>query len=66
MGYNRLIAEMIARKITKKDVAFLIGKSVDTVSKKINGKSDFTLNEVMAIMEKFFKGESVDYIFTKK
>lgn len=64
--YKRLAAEMFVNGITKKDLAKLLNKSVDTINNKLNGVSDFTNNEVALIMNTYFKGETVEHIFLDK
>lgn len=64
--YKRLAAEMYVDGITKKDLAILLGKSKETISKKLNGVSDFTNNEVALIMNTYFKGDTVEHIFLDK
>lgn len=64
--YKRLIAEMYVNEISKKDIANLLHKSVDTINNKLNGVSDFTNNEVALIMNTYFKGDTVEHIFLDK
>lgn len=64
--YKRLAAEMLVDGITKKDLAILLGRSKETINKKLNGISDFTNNEVALIMNTYFKGDTVEHIFLDK
>lgn len=64
--YKRLIAEMYVNGIAKKDLAKLLGKSKETINKKLNGISDFTNKEVSIIMNTYFKEDTVEHIFLDK
>lgn len=66
MKYKKLAAEMLVNDITKKDLAELLGKSVETINRKIKGKSDFSTQEVVVIMKTYFKNKSANYIFDIK
>ena len=61
--HPNLRAEMARIGIKQKDVAKLLGVSELTVSKKMSGKSSFTIDEAFLIKEKFFPDLSLDYLF---
>lgn len=61
--HPNLRAEMARIGIKQKDVAKLLGVSELTVSKKMNGKSSFTIDEAFLIKETFFPNFTVDYLF---
>ena len=49
--YANLKAEMARRGITSTQLSKVIGVTIQTFSKKINGQSDFTLSEAYQIKE---------------
>lgn len=65
MPYN-LIAEIAKKKITKKEIAKAIGISQKTLFNKLNGKTDFTMSEMMKIRDTFFPGRSLEELFELK
>ena len=60
-----LKAEMVRHKVTGRDIAALLQVREATVSCKINEISDFTVNEAVAIKEKFFPHYQIEYLFAK-
>ena len=59
VGKNTLRGEMAKYKVTVSDLAGELGVSANTVSKKLNGKVDFTLSEIRKILAFFnAKGEN--------
>ena len=44
---------MVERQIPQKEVADLLGISLPTANKKINGKADFTLPEIKALCKNY-------------
>lgn len=63
--YKVLRDKMKEKKVTNKDIAEFLNKREATISDKINGKYPFTLDESLAIRNKFFKGESIETLFIK-
>lgn len=55
---------MMVNDITNEDLAELLGENVEDINNKINGQSDFSLKEVVLIMDTYFPTESTDYIFS--
>lgn len=66
MRYGNLLAEMARENITQNEIAILLGKTVSTTSKKINGKYPFTLDEAVEIKENLFKDKDISYLFEKQ
>lgn len=51
--YNSFKGFLAERGMTYKDIADLLGISVTAVGAKVNGKSDFSLSEALAIKKKY-------------
>lgn len=51
MNSNRLRARMIEAGYTQRSLAQAIGKSENTLSNKMSGKTPFTTDEVLAICD---------------
>lgn len=47
--YNNLRAEMTRRNVNAKEIANKLGKTEGTISSKITGKTDFTMDEARQI-----------------
>lgn len=67
---KNLIAESVKKGIQPRNVAKVIaeilGVSEKTARNKINGVTDWTLPEAVAINEKMFDGaQSIEYLFAK-
>ena len=62
--YPNLRAEMSRIGIKQADIAELLGIREVTVSKKMNGKSTFDIDEAFLIKETFFSNLSLDYLFS--
>ena len=60
-----LRAEMILNKITATQLANKLNISKSTLSKKMNGKSDFALCEIQAISDLLGFEETAKIFFTK-
>lgn len=58
--YPVLVGELAKREIKKQRVADAIGITLKTFNKKLQGQTCFTLPEVFAIRNTFFKEMSVD------
>lgn len=61
--YPNLRAEMSRIGIKQADIAELLGIREVTVSKKMNGKSNFGIDEAFLIKKTFFPNLSLDYLF---
>lgn len=60
---SNLVAEMARYKITRYQIADVLGLSYGTVSQKINGSYEFTVGEAKKIQEEFFPELSIEYLF---
>ncbi len=58
-----LETEMVKRGVFKRDIIKLLGIEASTLSYKINGKRDFTLDEALIIWKKWFNDIPVDELF---
>lgn len=63
--YANLKAEMARRSITSLKMAKVIDVTIQTFSKKLNGKSDFTLSEAYAIKEFMSLDMPIEELFKK-
>ena len=52
--YNRLIAEMKAKGVSRSDLQKLLQIHSNSVSNKLTHKTSFTIDEAMKIQEQFF------------
>lgn len=66
--YN-LEAELLRSKINKSELAAMIGISTGAMSSKVTGKTEFNLEEMLAIQERIecFTGQkfTLDYLFKR-
>lgn len=53
------------KKVTLVDMADLLGVRYQTISDKIEGKSDFKFGEALLIQEKFFPEYEIKFLFSK-
>ncbi len=58
-----LETEMMKRRIFKRDITELLNIEASTLSNKINGKREFTLDEALMIWEKWFSDIPIDELF---
>lgn len=61
MAHLKFKAWLVENGIKQKDVADLLGISVENLNAKVNGKQNFTLAQVKTICEKY--GISADLFF---
>jgi putative transcriptional regulator len=61
--YRELLGEMVKKSITKKQLAKNIGVSEKTLFNKLNGKTDFTWNEVKKIRKIVSPSSSLEELF---
>lgn len=54
MPYLNLKGEMAKKNITIEDIAKLLNMHRNSISKKINGPSSFSIEEAFAVKKKFF------------
>lgn len=63
---RKLMAAHPEKPMSKKELAKIIGKSPSQVTEKLNGKIDFKLSEIIAIVsyfKKYFPDITADKIF---
>lgn len=63
MMYLNLRNELSSKKIKNEDIATLLNIHVNSVSNKINGKTDFTIKEAFRLRETLFPDVSFEYLF---
>lgn len=61
--YRNLKAEMVRKDLHQKDIAEVIGCSISSASKKINGRMEFTKNEATRLTN-LFQDCSFEYLFS--
>ena len=61
---DNLEAEMKRKKITRNDVASLLGLSYRTIHSRFNGESEWGYAECVKVRDAFFPGMELDYLFT--
>lgn len=64
--FNNLAAEIARKGVKNNDFAGKVGIHPVTFSKKLNGKADFTLKEVIRIIEYFNCEFTLEYLFEEK
>lgn len=66
MMFPNLKAELQRKNISLVSVAKLINCTEKTLQNKMNGKTDFRLNEVLAINEQLLPEFELKYLFKRK
>lgn len=61
---RNLKAEMERYGVSTSDIHRLIGKTERSVRDKINGRATFTLTEAIKVRDTYFRGMSMDYLFS--
>ncbi|MBQ8299481.1 MAG: hypothetical protein IJX99_06430 [Clostridia bacterium] len=61
--FANLNAEMARNRVTNEDIAVCLEVTLNTVSNKISGKTEFTRKDMWKIREGFFPSLSIDYLF---
>jgi predicted transcriptional regulator len=61
--YVNLAAEMARKNIAPNDIKKVLGVSQQSVSNKLTGKSDMSINEAFKIRDTLFPTLLVDYLF---
>lgn len=62
---QNLEMEMTRKKITKKELATVIGMPTRTLYEKMSGRSKFTMEEAFIIRDTFFPDLTLDYLFAE-
>lgn len=61
--FANLIAEMARNKVTNEDIANCLKVTLNTISNKIGGKTEFTRKDMWDIRKSFFPSLSIEYLF---
>lgn len=61
--FENLLAEMTRKRVTKKEMASILKMSEWTFLRKLNGESQFTLNDMLATKEFFNNEHTIEYLF---
>lgn len=61
--YKNLKAEMLRQDVSIQQIADALKLKVDSVSRKLSGKVNFTIREAKTISKLFKENNSVDYLF---
>ncbi len=62
---KNLRAAMLLKKISTAALAALIGVTEKTANNKLNGETEFTLKEALAIKENLFPEYDLGYLFAR-
>lgn len=63
--FPNLTAEMARENVTISDLARTIHRTDRSVRNKMSGRQDFRWSEINAIRDQFFRGQSIEYLFSK-
>ena len=63
MSFDKLKGKMVERRISQEKMAKLLGITVQSLNAKLNGRSQFTLEEVVRITEILSLQDPVDIFF---
>lgn len=63
--FPNLRAEMARIGVDGVKIAAHLGCNPKTLSRKLTGKGEFTLAEIFKIQNRFFPGNSIEYLFKK-
>lgn len=63
MKFTNLLVEMTRSQLTQKDLASKLGVRPETLSKKILGKTEFTLGEIRKIRDFINPELKLEYLF---
>ena len=66
MQHSTLIGEMAKKKITIEQIAKLLNIHRNSVANKLNGITDFTIEEAIQIQETFFPDWNLKELFRKE
>lgn len=66
MALRNLAAEMKRYQVRNIDIQTLLSCSEKTVTNKIAENSFFSINEAMAIRNRFFPGLQLEYLFARE
>lgn len=60
---KNLMAEMARYGIRSSDIQQILGCVGKTVTNKLNGETEFSVNEALKIRDSFFPGMRIEYLF---
>lgn len=60
---ENLEAEMKRKKISRSDIAFLLGLSYRTIHSRFNGESEWGYSECVKVRDTYFPDKTLDYLF---
>lgn len=63
--YSEIRLLMLKNKISMQDIGKELNLHRNTISQKINGKAEFTLDEMLKIRDKFFANATLDELSVK-
>lgn len=66
LQYLNLIGEMAKRKVTIEAIAKHLGIHRNSVANKLNGTTEFTIREAIAIQETFFPNCRIKELFKRE
>ena len=64
--YPNLKVEMVRKGLLGKDLASFLGVTQNTLTNKLNGRSEFTLPEAKKIHSEYFKDIASEYLFERR
>ena len=60
---ENLEAEMKRKKISRSDIASLLGLSYRTIHSRFNGESEWGYSECVKVRDTYFPDKTLDYLF---
>ena len=60
---ENLEAEMKRKKISRSDIASLMGLSYRTIHSRFNGESEWGYSECVKVRDTYFPDKTLDYLF---
>lgn len=60
---ENLEAEMKRKKISRSDIASLLGLSYRTIHSRFNGESEWGCSECVKVRDTYFPDKTLDYLF---
>lgn len=61
--FDNLVAEMARNKVTNEDLAKCLKVTLNTISNKLSGKTEFTRKDMWKIKNTFFHNLTIEYLF---
>ena len=61
---ENLESEMKRKKISRSDIASLLGLSYRTIHSRFNGESEWGYSECVKVRDTYFPDKTLDYLFT--